>query len=103
MSTPTATRRPQPAVGGPRWGAMQGPVSKADDFGTSACGLDLFGDFLELDLRPGRNDHVCTGFRECQRHCCAQPAARSGHHRDLAVQPKPVKNHLCLPSLAGEP
>jgi ATP-binding cassette subfamily B multidrug efflux pump len=36
MSTPTATRRPQPAVGGPRWGAMQGPVSKADDFGTSA-------------------------------------------------------------------
>jgi ATP-binding cassette, subfamily B, multidrug efflux pump len=36
MSTPTATRRPQPAVGGPRFGAMQGPVSKADDFGTSA-------------------------------------------------------------------
>ena len=74
-----------------------------DDFGTSACGLDLFGDFLELDLRPGRNDHVRTGFREGQRHRRAQPAARSCHHRDLVVQPKPVKNHLCLPSLAGEP
>ncbi|HEX6353146.1 ABC transporter ATP-binding protein [Actinophytocola sp.] len=37
MSTPTTTRRPQPPVGGPRWGAaMQGPPSKADDFGTSA-------------------------------------------------------------------
>jgi ATP-binding cassette, subfamily B, multidrug efflux pump len=39
MSTSTATRRPQPPVGGgggPRFGMMQGPVSKADDFGTSA-------------------------------------------------------------------
>jgi ATP-binding cassette, subfamily B, multidrug efflux pump len=35
MSTPTATRRPQP-VGGPRFGGMQGPISKADDFKTSA-------------------------------------------------------------------
>ena len=55
----------------------------------------------KLGLRPGRNDHVRTGFRECQRHRGTQPAARSGHHRDLVVQPKPVKNHLCLPSFAG--
>ncbi|CAM3587788.1 ABC transporter ATP-binding protein [Kibdelosporangium persicum] len=38
MSTPTTTRRPQPAAGGPggRFAAMQAPVSKANDFGTSA-------------------------------------------------------------------
>ena len=72
-----------------------------DDFGASAGDPDLFGDFLELGLRPGRNDHVRTGFRKCQRHRRAQPAARSGHHRDLVVQPKPVKNHFCLPSLAA--
>ena len=72
-----------------------------DDFGAPAGGPDLLGDLLELGLRPGRNDHVRTGFRECQRHRGAQPAAGSGHHRDLVVQPKPVKNHLCLPSLAG--
>jgi len=38
MSTPTATRRPQPAPGpiGRGFPGMQGPVSKADDFGTSA-------------------------------------------------------------------
>ncbi len=36
MSTPTATRRPQPPMGGRGYGSMQGPVSKADDFKTSA-------------------------------------------------------------------
>jgi ATP-binding cassette, subfamily B, multidrug efflux pump len=38
MTTPTATRRPQPAAGpiGRGFPGMQGPVSKADDFGTSA-------------------------------------------------------------------
>jgi ATP-binding cassette, subfamily B, multidrug efflux pump len=37
MSTPTATRRPQPAGPiGRGFPGMQGPVSKADDFGTSA-------------------------------------------------------------------
>lgn len=37
MSTPTATRRPQPAPGPiGRFPGMQGPVSKADDFSTSA-------------------------------------------------------------------
>lgn len=38
MSTPTATRRPQPTPGpiGRGFPGMQGPVSKADDFGTSA-------------------------------------------------------------------
>jgi hypothetical protein len=64
-----------------------------DDFSAPPSGLDLFGHFLELGLRPGRNDHVRTGFRECQRHRGTQPAARSGHHRDLVVQPKSVKNH----------
>ncbi|TDV52067.1 ABC transporter ATP-binding protein [Actinophytocola oryzae] len=36
MSTPTATRRPPPGPIGRGFPGMQGPVSKADDFGTSA-------------------------------------------------------------------
>ena len=65
-----------------------------DDLGASAGGLDLFGDLFELGLRPGRDDHVRTGFREGQRDRGTEPAARSGHHRDLVVQPKSVKNHV---------
>ncbi|GAC1397781.1 MAG: hypothetical protein NVSMB60_08200 [Mycobacterium sp.] len=73
------------------------------DLGLAAEGPNLLGDLLELRLRPGRNDHVRTDFRECQRHRGAQPAACSGHHSDLVVQPKSVKNHLCLPPSPGEP
>src|SRR3954469_5824710 len=67
----------------------------------AAGGLDLRAAPLVMLPRSSRNDHVRTDFRECQRHRCAQPAARSCHHSDLVVQSEPVKNHVCLPSLAG--
>ncbi len=47
MSTPTATRRPQPTMGGRGFPGMQGPVSKADDFATS-------GKRLVARMRPER-------------------------------------------------
>ena len=74
-----------------------------DDVGAAADALDLFGDLFELGLRAGRNDHVRTGFRECQRHRGAEAAARAGHHRDLVVQPKSVQNHVRFLPSPGEP
>ncbi len=74
-----------------------------DDVGSAADALDLFGDLLELGLCAGRNDHVRTGFRECQGHRRPEPAARARHHRDLVVQPKSVQNHVRFLPLPGEP
>ena len=64
-----------------------------DDVGAAADALDLLGDLFELGLRARRDDHVRTGFGECQRHRGAEPAARAGHHRDLVVQPESVEYH----------
>jgi hypothetical protein len=64
------------------------------DVGFAADAFDLPGDVLELRLCARRDHHVRTGFRERQRHRGAESAARSGHHRDLVVEPKSVQDHV---------
>ena len=66
------------------------PAARICSATSSSCGL-----------RAGRDHHVRTGFRECERHRRAEPAARAGDYGDLIVEPESVENHVCLSSVAG--
>ena len=74
-----------------------------DDMGLPADALDLLGNLLELGLRSCRDDNVRTGFRECESHRGAEPAAGTGHHCYLVVEPKSVENHVRFLPSPGEP
>ena len=72
-----------------------------DDMGAPTDALDLLGDLFELRLGARRDDHVRTGFGECQRYRGTESATGSGHHSHLVVQPKSIEYHVSLSSLTG--